>query len=72
VVRGLDWTEGDLMEEAVKLVWNSCVVVNKDTGGTGSLETGWGKALVWLYNLPQEGQEGGQVAHGWEVGGCLG
>ena len=23
VVRGLDWTEGDMMGEAVKLVWNS-------------------------------------------------
>jgi hypothetical protein len=32
VVRGLDWTEGDMMGEAVKLVWNSWVVL-KDTGG---------------------------------------
>ena len=51
VVRGLDWTEGDMMGEAVKLVWNSWVVL-KDTGG--SMETGWGKALVWLHNLATE------------------
>jgi hypothetical protein len=52
VVRGLDWTEGDMMGEAVKLVWNSWVVLKKDTGG--SMETGWGKALVWLHNLATE------------------
>jgi hypothetical protein len=29
-VRGLDWTEGNMMGEAVKLVWNSWVVLKKD------------------------------------------
>ena len=29
-VRGLDWTEGNMMGEAVKLVWNFCVVLKKD------------------------------------------
>ena len=29
-VRGLDWTEGNMMGEAVKLVWNSLVVLKKD------------------------------------------
>ena len=52
VVRGLDWTEGDMMGEAVKLVWNSWVVLKKDTGG--SMETGWAKALVWRHNLATE------------------
>ena len=27
-------------------------VIKKDTGGT--METGWGKALVWLHNLATE------------------
>ena len=29
-VGGLDWTEGNMMGEAVKLVWNSWVVLKKD------------------------------------------
>ena len=29
-VRGLDWTEGNMMGEAVKQVWNFCVVLKKD------------------------------------------
>jgi hypothetical protein len=52
VVRGLDWTEGDMMGEAVKLVFNSWVVLKKDTGG--SMDSWWGKALVWLHNLATE------------------
>ena len=50
VVRGLDWTEGDMMGVAVKLVLNSWVVLKKDTGG--SMDSAWGKVLVvWLHNL---------------------
>ena len=49
VVWGLDWTEGYMMGGSVKLVWNSWVVLKKDTGC--SMETGWGEALVWLHNL---------------------
>ena len=40
VVRGLDWTEGDMLGEAVVLVWNSLVVFKKDT--EGSMGTGCG------------------------------
>ena len=49
VVWGLDWTEGYMMGGSVKLVWNSWVVLKKDTGC--SMETGCGEALVWLHNL---------------------
>jgi hypothetical protein len=42
-VRGLDWTEGDMIGEAVKLVWNSWVVL-KDTGG--SIEMGEGSGVA--------------------------
>ena len=45
-------SEGDMVCEAVKLVWNSLVVLKKDTGG--SMETGWAKSLVWLHNLATE------------------
>ena len=51
VVRGLDWTEGDMMGVSVKLVLNSWV--KKHTGG--SMDSAWGKALVvWLHNVATE------------------
>ena len=50
VVKGLNWSLGDMLGEAVKLVWNSWVVLkDKD-----SQESGWGKALVLLHNLATE------------------
>ena len=52
VVWGLDWTEGYMMGGSVKLVWNSSVVLKKDTGC--SMEIGWGEALVWLHNLASQ------------------
>ena len=49
---GLNWTEGDMMGEAVKLVWTSWVVlqeVHKRQYGDWVV-----KALVWLNNVATE------------------
>jgi hypothetical protein len=51
VVKGLDWTVGEMLGEAVKQVWNCWVVLRKDKD---NMETGWGKALLWLHNLATE------------------
>ena len=40
----MDWTAGDMMCDAVKLVWDSSMV----------LKTGLGEAVVWLQNLATE------------------
>ena len=48
----LNWTpERDMTGEAVKLVFNSLVVMKKDTGGR--MDKGCGRA-GWLHNLAKE------------------
>ena len=48
VVKSVDWTVGLMLSEAIKMVWNSWVVVVRKKENK---EPGWGKALVWLHNL---------------------
>ena len=48
VVRRVEWRIGDMLGEAVKMTWNSWVVVVAKMDGR---ECGWGKALVWLHNI---------------------
>ena len=48
VVKSVDWTVGLMLSEAIKMVWNSWVVVVRKKE---CKEPGWGKALVWLHNL---------------------
>ena len=52
---GLNWTEGDMMGEAVKLVWTSWVVLEE---GHKRQYGDWVvKALVWLNNVATEGTD---------------
>ena len=52
VVRGVDWTVGEMLGEAMKQVWNCWVVMDRDE--KDNRQTGWGKALALLYNLVTE------------------
>ena len=52
VVRGVDWTVGEMLGEAMKQVWNCWVVMDRDE--KDNRQNGWGKALVLLHNLATE------------------
>ena len=79
VVRGLDWAEGDMMGEAVKLVWNSWVVLRtQEAAWRLGGERPWCGSIILLQRLqiishvswtsqpsPSSGRSGGWPGGTW-------